>query len=164
LSINFLQHTRDFSSRGSGFPIWSLDCERGEGLVEDTSNRIFLPEPASEFEKVAKKVITGLGKNTLWVILDGLESVNAVADAHDDAALLREGGNGEIGREGFNICTEGMIPGGVETLGEPSEASTIVVSDLTQFSMHDFTCITGGWGAKRSEQKPGLSLSDGSYT
>jgi hypothetical protein len=115
-------------------------------------------------KKVAKKVITGLGENTLWVILDGLESVNAVAHAHDDAALLREGGDGEIGREGFDICTEGVIPGRLETLGEPAEASTIVVPDLAQLSMHDFTCITGGWGAKRSEQNPGLALSEVSYT
>ncbi len=75
-------------------------------MVEHTGSRIFLPEPASKFEEVAEKIITGLGENTLWVILDGLESVNAVAHAHDDAALLREGGDGEVGGESFDICTE----------------------------------------------------------
>jgi hypothetical protein len=112
-------------------------------------------------KKVAEKVVSGLGENALWVVLDGLESVNAVAHAHDDAALLRECGNSEVGREGFDICAEGMIPGRLETLGKPTEASTIIVSDLAQLSMHDFTCITGGWGAKRSEQNPGR---DGSCT
>jgi hypothetical protein len=125
-------------------PIGSLNCERGEGLVEHTSSGIFLPETAAKLKKVAEKVVTGLGENALRMILDGLESVNAVAHAHDDAAFLRVGGNGEVGREGFDICAEGMIPGRLETLGKTAEAPTIIMSDLTQLSMHDFTCITGG--------------------
>jgi hypothetical protein len=80
-----------------------------------------------------------------------------MAHAHDDAAFLSEGGNSEVGREGFDICAEGMIPGRLETLGKPAKASTIIVSDLAQLSMHDFTSITGGWGAKGSEQNPGLA-------
>jgi hypothetical protein len=112
-------------------------------------------------KKVAEQIVTGLGENALWVILDSLESINPLAHAHDDAAALGEGGNSEVGREGFDICAEGMIPGRLETLGKPAEASPIVMSDLTQLSMHDFTCITGGWDAKQSEQNPGR---DGSCT
>ena len=75
------------------------------------------------------------------MVLDRLEGVFSMSNAHDDPALLGRRGYGEIAGEGFDVRAQRMVSDGFYTLGDIPETSPAVVSYSTGFSVHNLSRI-----------------------
>ncbi|KAJ2968253.1 hypothetical protein NUW54_g13270 [Trametes sanguinea] len=80
----------------------ALDAERRESLVVNAERWVEVPSAAPERQEVLEESVATLGEDTLRVVLDRFKCVLAVADTHDHAAVLGNGGNGQVRRE--RVC------------------------------------------------------------
>lgn len=113
--------------------------ERGPSSSSTLVSRVPTPEPAREVEEVDEHDFALLGEDALRVILEGLEGVLAMPQAHDDTGL-GPARNFELVGEGVEPRGKRVIPGRLDALRDALEEPLAVVLDGARFAVHDLAC------------------------
>lgn len=113
----------------------------GKRVVEDVEIVVFLPGTALQVNEVLQEVISRFRENTLRVVLNRFEGILAVTNSHDHTTFLGGSGDRELRRKSLDSGTQGMVTSGLDSLGYALENTASVVTDSTNFSVHNFACI-----------------------
>src|SRR5690348_3629995 len=79
-------------------------------------------------DEVAEDLLALLRQHRLGMELHAVRRVLGVTEAHDDA-VMRPGGDDELGRDARALDDQGVVPGGLERLAHAGQDAAVVVVD-----------------------------------